>query len=189
MHPYLPSCFYPIVWQSRLKYIEEKARMKFKLLFTALLLTASLSAYAEDKASTTEAVAESPIVVKEVSDDFDSIKENIEMAITGKGLLVSGTLHVSEMLNRTGKDLGFDKQIFEKAESVEFCSAVISHKMAVADPANISVCPFTIAVYTYTEKPETVYVSYHRPNLAGDAEEVTKDINDLMSSVVEEATE
>lgn len=175
--------------------------MKFNTLLMTSLLTLSVLAFAEDKSeatsteksdTTTPSVTKdnnSPIVIKELSDEFDSIKENIEMAVTDKGLRVSGTLHVSEMLNRTGPDLGFDKAIFEKAESVEFCSAVISHKMAVAHPSNISVCPFTIAVYTYTGKPETVYVSYRKPTLMGDAKEVTNDINDLLSSIVEEATE
>ena len=176
--------------------------MKFNTLLAASLLILSVLVLAEDKpkvANTEKSKAtirttatdanRSPIVIKELSDEFDAIKENIEMAVTGKGLRVSGTLHVSEMLNRTGSDLGFDKAIFEKAESVEFCSAVISHKMAVAHPSNISVCPFTIAVYTYTGKPETVYVSYRKPSLMGDAEDVTKDINELLSSIVEEATE
>ena len=132
---------------------------------------------------------ESPIIVTQIEDEFDAVKENVELAITGKGLKLSGTLHVSDMLSRTGKDLGFDKQIFEKAESVEFCSAVISHKMAIASPENISVCPFTIAIYTYKDKPDTVYLSYRKPQLVGDAEEVFKDINDLLSSIVEEATQ
>ena len=172
--------------------------MKFNALLVTVLLSISIYVFAGDKPKTIEAkntgtitISEddNPIVVKEISGDFDSVKENIEMAITDKGLLVSGTLHVSEMLNRTGKDLGFDKAIFEKAESVEFCSAVISHKMAIADPANITVCPFTVAVYTYATKPETVYVSYHKPALMGDAKEVTQEINDLLSSIVTEATE
>lgn len=164
-----------------------------KTLFSIILclfFTLSL-AHADNKvvADTPNAAAESPIISTTVEDDFDTIKENIEMAITGKGLLVSGTLHVSDMLNRTGKDLGFDKPVFEKAESVEFCSAVISHKMAVANPANISVCPFTIAVYTYPDTPKMVHISYRKTVLAGDAKEVSQDISDLITSIIKEATE
>jgi len=170
--------------------------MKTRLLYALFALSYTLSmslATAEKKPSSTAANVTAPIttkiVKKQVSDDFETTKENLEMAITGKGLRVSGTLHVSEMLNRTGKDLGFDKQIFAKAESLEFCSALISHKMAVADSANISVCPFTIAVYSYTEKPETVYISYRLPTLLGDAAEVTQDIKTLLDDIVTEATE
>ena len=169
--------------------------MKKTLLYTLLVLVStglmSFSVHAEEKATNAAETAETPVKMlkKQVSDDFETTKENLEMAITGKGLRVSGTLHVSEMLNRTGKDLGFDKPIFAKAESLEFCSALISHKMAVADPANISVCPFTIAIYTYHNKPETVYVSYRLPKLLGDASAVTQDIETLLAEIVEEATE
>jgi uncharacterized protein (DUF302 family) len=163
--------------------------MKTKFIWVSLALVYSLTLFAEEKPATPTASTNDPIISQKVSDDFETTKENIEMAVTDKGLRVSGTLHVSEMLNRTGKDLGFDKQIFAKAESVEFCSALISHKMAVADPANISVCPFTIAVYSYTEKPEQVYVSYRLPELIGNATEVTKEIQQLFLDIVTEATE
>ena len=170
--------------------------LKNKIFLAALLLfifSSIVSSNTTQQNTKEEAINSSvnnpPIVVTQVKDEFDAIKENIELAITGKGLKLSGTLHVSNMLNRTGKDLGFDRQIFEKAESVEFCSALISHKMAIASPENISVCPFTIAVYTYKNKPDTVYIAYRRPQLAGNAEEVSKDIDNLLSSIVEEATQ
>ena len=169
--------------------------MKITLLTLFITLISTLSTpslLAAEKSTSTSATLSSipvKIVKKQVSDDFETTKENIEMAITNKGLRVSGTLHVSEMLNRTGKDLGFEKQIFAKAESVEFCSALISHKMAIADSANISVCPFTIAIYSYKEKPEAVYISYRLPTLLGEATEVTADIKTLLAEIVEEATE
>jgi len=171
--------------------------MKISVLYALLALISTgfmPFVIAEEKPSNSaetaiETAVNVKVLKKQVSDDFETTKENLEMAITGQGLRVSGTLHVSEMLNRTGKDLGFDKPIFAKAESLEFCSALISHKMAVADPANISVCPFTIAIYSYTEKPETVYVSYRLPTLLGDAKKVTQDIETLLADIVEEATE
>ena len=169
--------------------------MKITLLYTlfALISTALItSAVAQENPSHARVIkanASVTMVKKQVSDDFETTKENIEDAIAGKGLGVSGTLHVSEMLNRTGKDLGFDKPVFAKAESIEFCSALISHKLAIADPANIAVCPFTIAIYSYKDAPETVYVSYRLPTLLGDAEEVTQDIKTLLSDIVTDATE
>ena len=102
------------------------------------------------------------------SEDFSLTKENIEMAIEDQGLRVSGTLHVSEMLNRTAKDLGITNNIFIKAESLEFCSALWSHKMIQLDPLNINVCPFTIAIYTKTDEPEKVYVAFRKPLITGD---------------------
>jgi hypothetical protein len=108
------------------------------------------------------------------------------MAIVDQGLLVSGTLHVSDMLNRTAGDLGFSKR-FSKAESVEFCSAMLSHKMAQAAEENIAICPFTIAVYVKKSEPEKVYAAYRVPLLMGDRGEVSGEIVDLLETILEES--
>lgn len=128
----------------------------------------------------------SPIKIYLSEERFEDVVENIKMAIVERGLLVSGTLHVSEMLNRTAPDLGFS-QLFAKAESVEFCSAVISHKMSQAAPENITICPFTISVYVTEAAPERVHVAYRRPLLAGEAAEVTQAIEQLLVGIIEDA--
>jgi uncharacterized protein (DUF302 family) len=117
---------------------------------------------------------------------FEDVVENIKMAIVERGLLVSGTLHVSDMLNRTAPDLGYAK-VFVKAESVEFCSALISHKMAQAAPENIAICPFTIAVYVQHAEPKQVYVAYRLPHLNGSAEQATDDIIALFDGIIEDS--
>jgi len=127
------------------------------------------------------------VVIYRTVDEFDMIKENVEMAVTNRGMLVSSTLHVSEMLNRTGKDLGFDKQVYQKAESVEFCSALMSHRMTQVDPANITICPFTVSVYVKTEEPEQVYVAFRKQMLVGEAETVTAAIHEMLHGIVKEA--
>ncbi len=128
-----------------------------------------------------------PVVIYRVADEFEMIKENVEMAIVNRGMLVSGTLHVSEMLNRTGKDLGFPEPIYSQAESVEFCSALMSHRMTQAHPANLTVCPFTISVYIKQAEPEHVYVAFRKQVLAGDAETVTSAIHEMLHGIVKEA--
>ena len=117
---------------------------------------------------------------------FEDVVENIKMAIIERGMLVSGTLHVSDMLNRTAADLGFS-EVFEKAESVEFCSALISHKMAQVTAENIVICPFTIAVYIKQEEPGQVHVAYRHPLLAGEADEVTGAILEMLEGIVQDA--
>ena len=131
-----------------------------------------------------------PMVVHETDDDFPTVKENLEMAITGQGLLVSGTLHVSEMLHRTAADLGYDQNVYAKAESLEFCSAALSHRMIRVHPANLAVCPFTIGIYTLRDDPQQVYVTYRRPMLAGDAAtEAQQAVETLLREIVAEAVE
>ncbi|MEW8027783.1 MAG: hypothetical protein AB2792_03455 [Candidatus Thiodiazotropha sp.] len=132
--------------------------------------------------------ADSPSAVKvfKSEEPFEDVVDNIKMAIVERGLLVSGTLHVSDMLNRTAPDLGYT-EVFTKAESVEFCSAVISHKMAQAAPENIAICPFTIAVYVKREDPQQVYVAYRSQHLAGKAKEATDEIITLLEGIIEDS--
>ena len=117
---------------------------------------------------------------------FEDVIENIKMAVIDRGMLVSGTLHISEMLNRTGPDLGYP-DVFSQAESIEFCSAVISHKMAQAAPENVVICPFTIAVYVTRSDPGQVRVAYRMPLLAGEADEVTAEILQMLDGIVEDS--
>ncbi len=135
------------------------------------------------------AVADDDVVTYQSANDFETTKEYIEQAITDKGLRVSGTLHVGEMLNRTGADLGIEHQVYIKAESVEFCSATVSHQMVQVDPRNLVVCPFTISVYVLNKTPDQVYVSYQKPSLRGDSLEITEIINNLLDSIAHDAIE
>lgn len=129
-----------------------------------------------------------PMAIYQSEEPFEDVIDNIKMAIEERGMLVSGTLHVSEMLNRTGPDLGYS-QVFEKAESVEFCSASISHQMTQAAPENMTICPFTISVYIKAAEPGQLYVAYRRPVLAGDASKVTSAINELLDGIIQDAIE
>ncbi|MEJ2610460.1 MAG: hypothetical protein P8179_10310 [Candidatus Thiodiazotropha sp.] len=127
-----------------------------------------------------------PLRVFTSEESFEDVVDNIKMAIVNQGLLVSGTLHVSDMLNRTAPDLGYP-QLFSKAESVEFCSALMSHKMSQAAAENIAICPFTIAIYVKLKEPDQVYIAYRPPLLMGDSVEATQAIIDLLEGIIEDA--
>jgi uncharacterized protein (DUF302 family) len=131
-------------------------------------------------------VGDSPVRITTSEEQFEDVVENIKMAIVDQGLLVSGTLHVSDMLNRTAPDLGFSK-VFVKAESVEFCSALMSHKMTQAAAENIVICPFTIAVYVKQSEPDKVYLAYRVPQLLGDGDEATQAIIELLENIIADA--
>ena len=130
-----------------------------------------------------------PVVVYSVESDFEDVIDNIKMAVEDRGMLVSGTLHVQDMLARTGKDLGFEKNVYLHAESVEFCSALMSHRMVAADPRNLVICPFTIAAYELAEKPGKVYIAYRKQFLAGEADEATKAVLEMLDEIAREAAE
>jgi uncharacterized protein (DUF302 family) len=129
---------------------------------------------------------DSPVRIFTSEEDFEDVVDNIKMAIVERGLLVSGTLHISDMLNRTGPDLGFPK-VFSKAESVEFCSALISHKMAQAAVENVVSCPFTIAVYVKVSEPDRVYIAYRKPHLVGESKEADQAIVNLLEGIVQDS--
>ena len=129
-----------------------------------------------------------PMVIYQSEESFEDVIDNVKMAIEERGMLVSGTLHVSDMLNRTGPDLGY-KQIFEKAESVEFCSASLSHQMTQLAAENMAICPFTISVYIKVNEPGPVYVAYRRQQLSGDAAKVTASIHEMLDGIIKDSIE
>lgn len=120
---------------------------------------------------------------------FDTVREDVEIAITGRGLVIDHVSHIGPMLERTGKDIGATKKVFDKAEALLFCSASVSRHMMEADPANIVFCPYGIVVYTLPQDPKTVYVGYRRPvsTTAGASKAALKEVEDLLDGIVREA--
>ncbi len=129
------------------------------------------------------------MVVFTKSGSFDDVRDDVEMAITDRGMVVNSVSHVGEMLERTGRDLGTAKQIFIKAEVLEFCSAVVSRKMMEADPDNIVFCPYAISVYVLPERPGEVRVAYRKPQITGspDSQRALKVVDDLLAGIVSDA--
>lgn len=120
---------------------------------------------------------------------FEDIRDDVALAITGRGMVINNIAHVGEMLERTGKDLGATRDIYLKADVFEFCSAVLSRKMMEADPDNIVYCPYTISVYVLPESPDVVKVAYRKPPTAVTAEsaKALDAVENLLSGIVQEA--
>lgn len=110
---------------------------------------------------------------------FDDATFAVESAIVGRGLVIDYVSHVGEMLNRTGADVGSDKEIFVAADIFLFCSAVVSREVMEADPMNIAHCPYGIFV---TEDSDGVKIG-HRDYPDG----VMQKVEDLLSDIVAEA--
>ena len=123
------------------------------------------------------------------SESYEDMMENIKDAIIGRGLNISNVLSASEMLNRTGHDLGYDRNVFKHAETVEFCSAALSHELVSINPNNMVLCPFTISVYQLSEDSDTVHVTYRTPEAGKESAEVISKVDQLIKSIVQEATE
>lgn len=120
-------------------------------LLMVLLIAASMPAQAEAWRT-----------AQSTKGSFADTHDAVVMAIENRGLVLNYTGHISEMLDRTGSDLGHSRRIYEQAVVLEFCSAALSRQMMEADPHEIVNCPFTIAVYSLAGQPDTTWVGYRK---------------------------
>lgn len=134
------------------------------------------------------ASAGGPYAVCESDSDFATVMEGAKMAIQERGMYINNLMHMGEMLERTGKDLGMAGQIYGDAESIEFCSAVLSRRMTMENPARIDNCPFIIAVYTLPHAPDKTYVAHKAiapEEIAGS--EVMAEVAEMLKGVADAA--
>ncbi len=139
-------------------------------------------------AVTTSLAADDNIVTVKIEGDYADVFANVRSAIAGKGLNISNTVPASEMLHRTRADFGYEENVYLKAESFEFCSARLSHKLVREHPDNIVLCPFIISVYVVADEPDIVRISYRIPSGKPGTEEVIDEIAELIEGIVEDAS-
>jgi uncharacterized protein (DUF302 family) len=126
--------------------------------------------------------ADSPYAVYKTASAYADVMQSLKMAIEEKGMYINNVMHMSEMLERTGKDLGLGGAIYSNAESIEFCSAVLSRRMTSDNPHRIVNCPFIISVYVLAKEPDTTYIVHRRLDI-GDDTPVMKEIAAMLESL------
>ncbi len=104
-----------------------------------------------------------PVVSYAKKGKFEDVRDDLKSAIEARGLVIDYQSFVNRMLERTGKDVGSARQLYVDAQAFVFCSALLSRKTMEADAANLSMCPYSIAVYATMREPDKVIVSYRRP--------------------------
>ncbi|HEY8707850.1 MAG TPA: DUF302 domain-containing protein [Burkholderiaceae bacterium] len=104
-----------------------------------------------------------PVVSYSKKAKFEDVRDDLNSAIEDRGLVVDYHAFINKMIERTGKDLGSTRKVYLDAQAFVFCSAALSRKMMEADPANASMCPYSITVYATVQEPDRVYVTYRRP--------------------------
>ena len=130
-----------------------------------------------------------PAYMVEVQRAYDDVRFDLENAIIDRGLVIDFVSHVGDMLSRTRADVGSDKEIFVKAESMLFCSARLSRAAMEADPRNLASCPYAVFLYEEADRPGTVTVGYRRLEEVGSdaSKKALADINALLMEIVGEA--
>ena len=113
---------------------------------------------------------------------FADAAQGVNDAIVNKGFKVDYHGFIGDMLKRTAEDVGSDKVLYENAEFVQFCSAVLSRKVMETDIGNIAYCPYV--VFVYEAKPGTVTVGFRRLPAGGGRDEV----NTLLEGIAKSAT-
>ena len=151
-------------------------------IFTLALLTALC---------TVALAAEPPPVVSySKKAKFEDVRDDLKAAIEGKGLVIDYHSFVNKMIERTGKDLGSTRKVYEDAQAFVFCSAALSRKMMEADAANVSMCPYSITVYATASEPDKVFVAYRRPWRPGGSaasKAALKDVEALLDGIARAA--
>ena len=129
------------------------------------------------------------VVEVTASGTFDDIKQQLVLAIENRGLVVNHESKVGEMLARTGKDLGAARQIYVRAEIIEFCSAALSRQVMEADPRLLALCPYGVGIYQLPGEQGKVHLVYRRPRVdAGSpAAPALRQVDQLLHDIVQEA--
>ena len=132
--------------------------------------------------------AESYTVLFKAHGSFSEVRAQLEQAIEGKGLKVNSNGKIADMLDRTGKDLGATKQIFEHAEQFEFCSARVSRMTMEADPHAIAMCPYIISVYKIPNDKH-VYITYRKPAASKNPalKKALAELEKMLTEIIKEA--
>lgn len=139
-------------------------------------------------ATNTPAATNAPNVLFKTQGKFQDVRDAVVMAIEGKGLKITNTNHIATMLDRTGQDLGLKTKIYEHAEQMEFCSAIVSRDMMKADPHAIVMCPYNIAVYQIPND-KTIYIAFRKPPASKNPalQKALTDVENLLRDIIKDA--
>lgn len=119
---------------------------------------------------------------------FQDVRDAVAMAIEGKGLKITHSNFIADMLERTGKDLGTSKRVYEFGEQMEFCSATVSRVMMEADPHAMVLCPYSISVYKMP-KDDHIYVAFRKPPSSKNPalKKALAEVEKLLTEIVKDA--
>ena len=161
--------------------------------FVGINIVSNLEAKEKNNKDTNENTAgpsligTSSIFSQKVEGNYFEVVQNLRSAILGKGLHIAHELHASDMLQRTGAAYGYKKTTYSNANILEFCSAKLSQKLSRIHPDNIVLCPFTIGIYSLPNEKNTVHITYKISSGNPGTEKVVEEINELISSIIEDA--
>ena len=109
------------------------------------------------------AAAEGDLVrAHEMEAAYEDVQFDLRIAIESRGLVIDSVSHVGAMLNRTAADVGAETQVYDHAEVMQFCSAIVSRSVIEADPLNLAYCPYGVFIYQLAGGEGAVTIGYRR---------------------------
>lgn len=106
--------------------------------------------------------AQEPFTAYAKAAPYDDVRFELHNAIIGRGLVIDFNGQVSDMLERTGADVGSTRPVYRKAEYFTFCSAKLSRSAMEVDPVNAGFCPYVVFIFETAAAPGTTHVGYRR---------------------------
>lgn len=145
---------------------------RFFLVFLSLLCI-SISSIADDT-----------VVVRVSNSDFRTAHDGLIEAIESEGLVIGSILPFRDMLARTA--VGDGALPYGEAEIVQFCSAVLAAELVREAPAQLTLCPLSIALYTQVENTSEIRLAYRSP---GNSTAGRQRAESLLQRIVQRAAE
>ena len=95
---------------------------------------------------------------------FDEVRQDLADAIINRGYVIDYEAHIGKMLARTAADVGASQTLFAegRANSMQFCSAVLSRNTMEAAVMNIAYCPYVLFVFQARLDDPTVTIGFRR---------------------------
>lgn len=136
----------------------------------------------------TTLAAESYAVLFKTQGTYQDVRDSLQFAIEGQGLKITNTNMIADMLERTGRDVGMNRKVYERGEQFEFCSAMISRRMMETDPHAMVLCPYSISVYTIPGDNH-VYIAYRKPAESDDPaiRAILSELETLYNEIIKDA--
>jgi len=154
----------------------------YLLLALFVLLTASGTASAQRQQPEKTPVA----WVYHTEGEYNNVRQDLVDAIESYGMVVSYTAHAASMFERTAKAVGAIKKVYDFADILLFCKANTGYELTLANPHNLVLCPYAIAVYSLRDDKNAIYVSFRKPDLAiPEYAAVLQLLEDIVSEVVD----
>ncbi len=120
---------------------------------------------------------------------FQDVRDNLALEVTRRGMALTHSIQVNEMLEKTAKDVGAVRPVYVQAEALEFCSPALGRKLMEANSANIVYCPLMVSIYVLPEAPRVVNVAYRRipKGSSAQSQKLFREVDGLVIGIIRDA--